>query len=210
MKIQVLIADDHPIVRAGIRSELSQYMNFEIVGEAVTGDQVIEMVRMTKVDVVILDINMSGMKTFEIIKQLRKNHPIIKILVLTACTDKGTVNGLLNAGVDGYISKDEEPNSIPGAIRLIVQGKNYLSPVISTLLVNEIKYPRKISDKGFLPDRELEILKLIAVGLTTREIANKLGIANRTVEFHVTRIYTRFGVNSRASAVNFAKDIGLF
>lgn len=209
MKVQVLIADDHPIVRSGIRTELSRHQDFEIVGEAVTGDQVLEWASKAKIDVVILDINMPGLKTLEVIKRLRKSYPATKILVVTAYTDKGTVTGILNAGAEGFITKDEDPYVIPDAIRSILQGKNWLGPVASTLVVKRLKEPRTNQGNSLLTDREITVLGLIANGLTTKEIANQIGMAERTVEFHITNIYEKLGVSSRASAVNWAKDKGL-
>ena len=209
MKVQVLIADDHPIVRSGIRTELSRHQDFEIVGEAVTGDQVLEWASKAKIDVVILDINMPGLKTLEVIKQLRKSYPTTKILVVTAYTDKGTVTGILNAGAEGFITKDEDPYVIPDAIRSILQGKNWLGPVASTLVVKRLKEPRTNQGNNLLTDREITVLGLIANGLTTKEIANQIGMAERTVEFHITNIYEKLGVSSRASAVNWAKEKGL-
>jgi len=209
VKVQVLIADDHPIVRSGIRTELSRHQDFEIVGEAVTGDQVLEWATKAKIDVVILDINMPGLKTLEVIKRLRKSYPATKILVVTAYTDKGTVTGILNAGAEGFITKDEDPYVIPDAIRSILQGKNWLGPVASTLVVKRLKEPRTNQGNSFLTDREITVLGLIANGLTTKEIANQIGMAERTVEFHITNIYEKLGVSSRASAVNWAKDKGL-
>jgi NarL family two-component system response regulator YdfI len=209
VKVQVLIADDHPIVRSGIRTELSRHQDFEIVGEAVTGDQVLEWASKAKIDVVILDINMPGLKTLEVIKRLRKSYPVTKILVVTAYTDKGTVTGILNAGAEGFITKDEDPYVIPDAIRSILQGKNWLGPVASTLVVKRLKEPRTNQGNSLLTDREITVLGLIANGLTTKEIANQIGMAERTVEFHITNIYEKLGVSSRASAVNWAKDKGL-
>jgi NarL family two-component system response regulator YdfI len=209
VKVQVLIADDHPIVRSGIRTELSRHQDFEIVGEAVTGDKVLEWASKAKIDVVILDINMPGLKTLEVIKRLRKSYPATKILVVTAYTDKGTVTGILNAGAEGFITKDEDPYVIPDAIRSILQGKNWLGPVASTLVVKRLKEPRTNQGNSLLTDREITVLGLIANGLTTKEIANQIGMAERTVEFHITNIYEKLGVSSRASAVNWAKDKGL-
>jgi len=209
VKVQVLIADDHPIVRSGIRTELSRHQDFEIVGEAVTGDQVLEWASKAKIDVVILDINMPGLKTLEVIKRLRKSYPATKILVVTAYTDKGTVTGILNAGAEGFITKDEDPYVIPDAIRSILQGKNWLGPVASTQVVKRLKEPRTNQGNSLLTDREVTVLGLIANGLTTKEIANQIGMAERTVEFHITNIYEKLGVSSRASAVNWAKDKGL-
>jgi DNA-binding NarL/FixJ family response regulator len=209
MIAQVLIADDHPIVRSGIRTELSRHQDCVVVGEAVSGDQVLEWASKTKFDVVLLDINMPGMKALEVIKNLRKSYPAVKILVLTADKDKGTIISILNAGAEGFISKDEDPCVIPDAIRSIMQGKKWLSPVASTLIIENLSRPRAGLGNNLLTDREISILRLIATGSTTKELSSRLGMAERTVEFHITNIYDKLGVNSRASAVNSAKENGL-
>jgi DNA-binding NarL/FixJ family response regulator len=206
---QVLIADDHPIVRSGIRAELSRHSDCEVVGEAETGDRVLEWASKSKFDVVILDINMPGMKAVDVIKRLRKSHPTIKILILTADKDKGTIISILNAGAEGFISKDEDPFVIPDAIRSIMQGKKWLSPIASTLVIENLGRSRSRSGKDLLTDREITILRLIATGSTTKVLSSQLGMAERTVEFHITNIYDKLGVTSRASAVNSAKEKGL-
>lgn len=209
MVAQVLIADDHPIVRSGIRTELSRHPDCEVVGEAETGDRVLEWASKSKFDVVILDINMPGMKAIDVIKHLRKSHPAIKILILTADKDKGTIISILNAGAEGFISKDEDPFVIPDAIRSIMQGKKWLSPIASTLVIENLGRSRSRSGKDLLTDREITILRLIATGSTTKVLSSQLGMAERTVEFHITNIYDKLGVTSRASAVNSAKEKGL-
>ncbi len=132
METRVLIADDHPIVRSGIRAELARHADLEIAGEAVTADEVMETVNQVPVDVIILDISMPGTKAAEVIKRVGKSHPDIKILVLTAHGDKGTITSMLNAGAHGYILKEEDPYIVPDAIRTVMKGKNWLSPSVAT------------------------------------------------------------------------------
>lgn len=206
MKVKLLVADDHPIVRSGIRTEISKHPDFEIIGEAVTGDQVLEWADKSKIDLVVLDIIMPGTKTIDVLKQLKKRYPAVKVLILSAHIDKSTVTSFLSAGAEGFISKDEDPNIIPEAIRSILNGKNWLSPVVSTLVIEQLNRPRPRKESQILTNREVTVLKMVADGLTSKEIASELNTAERTVEFHLTNIYEKLGANSRASAVNKAKE----
>jgi DNA-binding NarL/FixJ family response regulator len=207
--VRVLIADDHPIVRSGIRAELTRHADLEIAGEALTADEVVEKVSQIPVDVVILDISMPGIKATEVIKRIGKSHPKIKILVLTAHGDKGTIMAVLKAGAHGYVLKEEDPYVVPEAIRALLKGKNWVSPTVATLMVGRIREGKVSANSGFLTERECEVIKLIADGLTNKDIASRIHMADRTVEFHVSNIYEKLGVNNRASAVCRAKEHGI-
>lgn len=206
MKTRVLIADDHPIVRSGIRAELTRHLDFQIVGEAVTADEVIQLVSQTATDIIILDISMPGIKAAEVIKRIGKGHPDTKILVLTAHGDKGTIMSMLKAGAHGYVLKDEDPEVVPDAIRTVMSGKNWVSPSVTTLMVGKLRDGKPKSNSGVLTEREIEVIRLIADGLTTKDIASRLNIADRTVEFNVSNIYDKLGVNTRGAIVNWAQE----
>jgi DNA-binding NarL/FixJ family response regulator len=207
--VRVLIADDHPIVRSGIKAELNRHSDLEITGEAVTADEVIEKVNQIQVDVIILDISMPGIKVTDVIKQIGKSHPHIKILVLTAHGDKGTVMAVLKAGAHGYVLKEEDPYVVPDAIRAVAKGKNWVSPSVASLMIGKIRENKMNTDACVLTERECEVLRLIALGLSTKSIASRINMAERTVEFHITNIYDKLGVNTRASAVLWAKEHGI-
>ncbi len=209
MKLRILIADDHPFVRFGIRAELSRHSDFEIVAEAMTTDEVIEKIEGIPVDVVILDLNMPGMKAMDLIKHLKRERPSIRILVLTAHGDKGTAFGVLRAGADGYVLKDEDPYLLSEAIHSVVRGKNWISPAVTTLMIGRIRETNSNSSSDLLTEKECEVIRWIAEGLITKDIAARTGMAERTVEFHVTNIYDKLGVNSRARAVCWAKENGI-
>ena len=206
MKTRVLIADDHPIVRSGIRAELTRHSDFQIVGEAVTADEVIQLVSQTATDIIILDISMPGIKAAEVIKRIGKSHPDTKILVLTAHGDKGTIMSMLKAGAHGYVLKDEDPEVVPDAIRTVMSGKNWVSPSVTTLMVGKLRDGKPKSNSSVLTEREIEVIRLIADGLTTKDIASRLNIADRTVEFNVSNIYDKLGVNTRGAIVNWAQE----
>lgn len=206
MKTRVLIADDHPIVRSGIRAELTRHSDFQIVGEAITADEVIQLVGQAATDIIILDISMPGIKAAEVIKRIGKSHPDTKILVLTAHGDKGTIMSMLKAGAHGYVLKDEDPEVVPDAIRTVMSGKNWVSPSVTTLMVGKLRDGKPKSNSSVLTEREIEVIRLIADGLTTKDIASRLNIADRTVEFNVSNIYDKLGVNTRGAIVNWAQE----
>jgi two-component system response regulator DegU len=206
LKTRVLIADDHPIVRSGIRAELTRHSDFQIVGEAITADEVIQLVGQAATDIIILDISMPGIKAAEVIKRIGKSHPDTKILVLTAHGDKGTIMSMLKAGAHGYVLKDEDPEVVPDAIRTVMSGKNWVSPSVTTLMVGKLRDGKPKSNSSVLTEREIEVIRLIADGLTTKDIASRLNIADRTVEFNVSNIYDKLGVNTRGAIVNWAQE----
>jgi DNA-binding NarL/FixJ family response regulator len=206
---RILIADDHPIVRTGLRTELSRFAEFEITGEAVNGDEVISKVNEGNVDLVILDINMPGMKAVDVIKKLGRSHPSIKILILTAHGDKGTIMTMLKAGAQGYILKDEDPYVVPDAVRSVMNGKNWVSPSVATLMVSKIRENKADTGSNVLTEKEMEVIRLIADGLTTKDISAQIHMAERTVEFHIHNIYDKLGVKTRASAVLWAREHGI-
>ena len=208
MRTRILIADDHPIFRSGLKTELSRHADFEITGEAVDGDEVIAKVNEWPVDVVVLDISMPGIKAAEVIKQLGKRHPATKVLVLTAHGDKGTIMSMLKAGAHGYVLKEEDPFIVPEAIRSVAKGKNWVGPSVATLMMGKIRENRSETSSSILTEKECEVIRLIADGLSTKDMASRIHMSERTVEFHITNIYDKLGVTTRPSAVRWAQEHG--
>ncbi len=209
LRTRILIADDHPIFRSGLKTELSRHTDFEIMGEAVDGDEVIAKVNEGPVDVVILDISMPGIKAVDVIKRLGKSHPAIKVLVLTAHGDKGTITSILKAGAHGYVLKEEDPFVVPEAIRSVIKGRNWVGPSVATLMMGKFRENQSETNSGVLTEKECEVIRLIADGLSTRDIASRTHMAERTVEFHISNIYDKLGVNTRPSAVRWAQEHGI-
>jgi DNA-binding NarL/FixJ family response regulator len=209
MSIRIIIADDHKVVRSGIKAELDQQKDFEIIGEATTGDMALEMAISQVPDVLLLDVMMPGMKAFEIISRLRQSHMPVHILILTAHGDRGTVSGLIQLGVDGFLLKDEDPFVLPEAIRRIASGKKWVSPKVTEFLLENIHLTTHQSELPVLTDKEINILRLISEGFSTKEIVSALGSKERTVEFHIKMIKTKLGVATSAQAVAWAKDYGI-
>jgi len=209
LRTRILIADDHPIFRSGIKAELSRHSDFEIVGEAVDGDEVIAKVNEAPLDVVILDISMPGIKAVDVIRRLGKSHPAIKVLVLTAHGDKGTITSILKAGAHGYVLKEEDPFVVPEAIRSVIKGRNWVGPSVATLMMGRFRENKSETNSGVLTEKECEVIRLIADGLSTRDIASRTHMAERTVEFHISNIYDKLGVTTRPSAVRWAQEHGM-
>jgi DNA-binding NarL/FixJ family response regulator len=209
MSIRIVIADDHQIVRSGIKAELDQQKNFEIVGEATSGDMALEMVLKFVPDILLLDIMMPGMKAFEVIRRIHQNKKSVRIMILTAHGDRGTISGLIHLGVDGFLLKDEDPSVLPDAIRKISCGQKWLSSKVIDYLMENAQASTHQSEQPVLTEKEINVLRLISEGLSTKEIVAALESKERTVEFHIKKIKTKLGVNTSAQAVAWAKDHGV-
>lgn len=210
MTIRVVIADDHPLVRAGIRGELSRHTNeFVVVGEAVSGDEALSLTQELHPDVLLLDVNMPGQKAIEVLKEVKKQPNPCKVLVLTAYGDTATILGMLNAGADGYLLKDDDPMILPEAIHTIVKGSAWVSEAITEKLISAAKGKQEAALGGPLTKREREVLHFLSEGSTNREIALALQTAERTVEFHVSNILSKSGARGRWEAVIWAREHGV-
>jgi DNA-binding NarL/FixJ family response regulator len=209
MKIRIVIADDHAIVRSGIRNELKRHSDFEVAGEAMNGDDAIRLVYELKPDILLLDINMPGRKVIDIVQEIKNQTDLCRILVLSAHGDIPTIIGMLKAGVNGYILKDEDPEVLSEAIHSILMGDTWLSPGVSDRLFTIINNIDGINDNKTFTKRELEVLGKIASGNTNREIAGGLHMSERTVEFHIGNILKKFGAKSRLEAVLKAREKGI-
>ena len=194
--IRVLIADDHPVVRDGIRGMLAGDPGFEVVGEAGDGARAVELARSLGPDVVLMDLRMPGTGGVDAIRELARLGLPARVLVLTTYATDGDVGPAIEAGATGYLLKDVQPEELARAVRLAARGETVLSPLVATRLVGRVREPA-VS----LSDRELEVLRIIAGGSTNREAAARLFISEATVKTHVLHIYGKLGVNDRAAAV---------
>ncbi len=204
--LRVLLADDHPIVRSGIRNELIRHSDIQVVGEAADGDEALRLAEALKPDVLILDIAMPGLKAVQIIRQLRARSAPPYILVLTAYRDTENVLGMLQAGATGYLLKDEDPAAIVEGVRTVARGRTWLSPTVAEAMQRGLGDEKK---PEALTEQEIEILRQLAEGKTDREVSQKLGIAERTVRYRLRVIYDKLGVNTRVEAVVWAVKQGL-
>jgi two-component system response regulator NreC len=212
-KIRVLVADDHTIVRDGIYSLLSLTPDIEVVGEAVNGREALERVGNLLPDVVLMDIAMPLMDGLEATRQIHKKFPETKILILTQYDDREHVFPVIKAGASGFISKTAASSELVSGIRSVYHGDSFLSPGITRLLVENYQYGN--GNQGshdpyeHLTDREREVLKLLAEGHTTQEIAHLLVISPKTVEGHKTNLMTKLDIHNRIELVKYALRKGI-
>jgi DNA-binding NarL/FixJ family response regulator len=209
MSIRVLIADDHPIVRSGIRNELQQYPDLLVVGEAIDGNQTCTMVMEHRPDVLLLDINMPGMRAIDIVREIKNQKVDCRVIILTAYRDSAIVMGMLKAGVNAYLLKDEDPQIINEAIRKVMEGKVWLSQSVISTVINTAKEPTQPDQAdNELTLREKEVLELICDGKKNKEISALICTSERTVEFHVSNILKKMGAKTRVEAILLAQKKG--
>ncbi|MHB9031995.1 MAG: response regulator [Anaerolineae bacterium] len=212
-KISVLIADDHAIVRQGIRQYLEGTDDIVVVAEAADGTQALALVEKLHPEVLLLDINMPGLTGIEVTQQLKQSHPEVKILILTAYDEDPYVFSLLQAGATGYLLKNCEIDELQRAVRSIYNGKTVLSPTVADKIVRQIQRNTpphtSVSSSEDLTGRELEILRLAARGYTNKAIGQEMGISDRTAQGHLANIYAKLNVASRTEAVTEAVRRGL-
>jgi two-component system, NarL family, response regulator LiaR len=202
MAIRVVIADDHAVVRKGIRELLSDEADIEVVGEARDGREAVALAVRLRPDVVIMDIAMPELNGVEATRELRANAPDVRVLALTAYDDDPYVYGLLDAGATGYVLKTAEGRDVVRAVRTVAAGQPTLDPAITPRLIARLTQPTAVGDA--LTDREIEVLRLAARGLTNKQIGGELAISSRTVQNHLASVYAKLGVASRTEAVTVA------
>jgi two-component system nitrate/nitrite response regulator NarL len=204
-RVRILLADDHPLVRSGIRATLSGEASFEVVGEATNGAEVQLLCQELRPDLLLLDLSMPGPSPLETITCVRQLSPETRVLVLTAYDDDAYVRNIINIGVDGYLLKDEATEALVQAIKAVVQGGTWFSRVVMQKFVVVKQDPD--AEAGFTP-RELELLASIGQGWDNRRIASEFDLAEQTVRNYISRIYEKLGVRSRAEAVVWARENG--
>lgn len=209
MTIRVLIADDHPIVRSGIERELARQQDFEVIGEALNGDDALRLARELEPDVLMLDINMPGLKAIKVLQAVKQELEGCRVLVLTAYGDPGTVLGMFKAGADGYLLKDEDPFLISEAVRSLAKGEVWFSPMLPPDVVALVQTNQAVTLGDALTPREQEVLERLVAGSANKEIALSLQTTERTVEFHVSNILHKLGVSSRLEAAMWAREHGV-
>jgi NarL family two-component system response regulator LiaR len=208
--VRVLIIDDHAIVRKGIRALLSEAGGFEVVGEADNGQTAVLLAQETQPDVILMDLLMPGMDGIEATRQITSRRPKARILVLTSFAADNKVFPAIKAGALGYLLKDSSPDELVRAIRQVQRGEPSLHPTIARKLLQEIARPaeREPAPEA-LTARELEVLQLIAQGLSNQEIADRISVSESTVRAHVSRILGKLHLASRTQAALYAVREGL-
>jgi two-component system, NarL family, response regulator LiaR len=207
--IRVLLADDHVIVRAGIKQFLEQSPDIRVIAEASDGKEACALLESTRPDVAVLDIQMPSMSGIEVTRWIRQNRLVVGVLVLTAFDDEPYVQAVLQAGANGYVLKTAEPKEIVQAVRDVNQGKSVLDPTLTKKLILKFAKEPASEKVEVLTDRELQILTLTGKGLTNKAIGVQLGISDRTVQNHLANIFQKLNSESRTEAVMRAVSLGL-
>ncbi|HZS87761.1 MAG TPA: response regulator transcription factor [Chloroflexota bacterium] len=205
--IRVLVVDDHPIVRDGLVGVLQDQPDLEVVGAAGSAEEALAMVERSSPDVVLLDLEMPGTDGVSILPHLLAAPATPRVLVFTAYDADDQVFGAIRAGAAGYLLKGAEVAEIVRAIHSVHDGGSYLAPRVASRVLGAVGPARRSPTQ--LSVRESEVLRLLAEGLATKQIARSLGITERTVKFHVTSIFTKLGANNRAQAIALAAQHGL-
>jgi NarL family two-component system response regulator YdfI len=208
--IKILIADDHLIIRQGLRLILETENDFELIGEASDGNEAVGLCKKLKPDVVLMDLRMPNMDGLSAIEKLRVEQPQIAVVILTTFNEDELMLRGLQAGARGYLLKDTDRNTLFDTIRAAARGETLLKPeimarVLSQNAITKTEAPGPIN----LTERELEVLNAVARGERSKEIAIQLGISERTVKAHLASIYNKLGVDSRAAAIAVAAQSGL-
>ena len=196
-KLKVLIIDDHPLMRRGIKQLVELEEGFEVVGGAGNGSEGISLALQTSPDLIILDLNMKGLSGLDTLKALRSEGVDARIVILTVSDARSYIFTLIDAGADGYLLKDTEPDTLLSQLKRIAQGEVILSDSIKDLLIERQSSQEPIYS---LTDREMDVLRLIATGLSNKQIAGQLFISEETVKVHIRNLLRKLNVHSRVAA----------
>jgi DNA-binding NarL/FixJ family response regulator len=202
--IRVLIADDHAVVRQGLKQILQDTREMVVAGEALNGQEVLEKVRTEAWDVVVLDIAMPGRSGLDILKELKSERPKLPVLVLSMYAEDQFAVRVLRAGASGYLTKDSAPDELVKAVRKVVSGGRYVSPFLAEKLAFEINTDSSQLPHETLSDREFQVLRLIATGKTVKEIAAELSLSVKTISTYRARIRQKMNLTTNAELIHYA------
>ena len=204
-KIRVGIADDHPLMRSGIRSTLEQADDIAVVGEAVDATEALELATKHAPEVLLLDLSMPGPSPLSLLKQIRQSAPETNVIIVTAYDDAVYVRGLIDAGVAGYVLKDETSDALVSAVRAVAQGGTWFSRSV----FGKLRHAGAQQDQlATLTPRERDVLELLAQGKSNVDISEQLDLANQTVRNYVSQIYDKLGLSSRVELAVWARERG--
>jgi DNA-binding NarL/FixJ family response regulator len=200
--IDVVLVEDHPVVRAGLSELLSETGDIRVVGVAANGAEALELLESVKPAVILMDLSMPVMDGIESTRRIRDSYPELRVVILTSFSDQQGILEALDAGAIGYLMKDAEPDELFRGVRSAAAGESPLAPAAASALIHARRGPGEAPD---LTDRETEVLELLAEGLPNKLMARRLEISEKTVKTHLTSIYRRIGVTSRTEAVLWAQ-----
>lgn len=206
MSIRILVVDDHSVVRHGLRMFLGLEPEFDVVGEATNGAEALQKARELQPDVVLMDLLMPVMDGIQATAALRQEMPDVEVIALTSVLEDASVYSALRAGAIGYLLKDTEADELVRAIKAAAQGQVQLSPQAAARLMREVRMP---DSPEALTEREVEVLRQLALGYSNKEIAQHLSIGEKTVKTHVSNILSKLNVASRTQAALYAVRLGL-
>ena len=204
-----MIVDDHPVTRDGVRVALSIDPEVDVVGEAASGEEAVEVVAGLHPDVIFMDVRMQGMDGIEATRAIRVILPAAKVILFTVEESRAAIAEAIQAGVSGYLLKDVSPADLVRAARMAMEGKAVIHAALTRAFMDEVRFTPSYRNDTSLSRREIEILQGIASGSATKELARDLGISAHTVKTHLERIFDKLGANDRAQAVAIALRKGL-
>jgi DNA-binding NarL/FixJ family response regulator len=208
VKLRIFLADDHPVVRSGLKGFIDSQPDMEVIGEAWDGSAAVRSSLEMCPDVVVMDVSMPGLSGHEATRRIRTDNPTIKVLALTGHEDRGYLQLLLGAGAQGYVQKSAATTDLLRAIRAVASGELYIDPAAAANLVAIVQPSQPSMSTTELSDRETEVLRSIAQGHLLKQIANRLGVGLRTVETYKVRAMEKLGLKSRADIVRHAVHRG--
>lgn len=201
---KVLIADDHAVVRKGFAQIISETMDLEVTAEAESGDEVLDLVRDSELDVVVLDLNMPGKSGFETLKQLQAQHPDLPILVLSVHGEDQYAVRVLRAGASGYLPKESAPDDLVEAVRRVAEGRKYMSPAVAESLLDRMDADTEGPLHESLSDREFQVMRLLASGKRVSDIADMLSLSVKTISTYRSRVLDKMDMDSNADLTRYA------
>jgi DNA-binding NarL/FixJ family response regulator len=204
-KIRLVIVDDHPVVRDGLRGMLASQPDFEVIGVAENGEGAVQLASSLKPEVMLLDLRMPGMDGVTALGEIKANSPEVNVLVLTTYDSDADILPAIEAGATGYLLKDTSREELYAAIRATARGESVLSPGVAARIIGQMRAPAEEK----LSTRELEVLQLVAEGHSNSEIASRLHISQATVKSHLIHIFDKLGVSDRTAAVTVALRRGI-
>ncbi|MEE8419419.1 MAG: response regulator transcription factor [Dehalococcoidales bacterium] len=214
-KITVLIADDHAVLRGGLKALLDNEPDMKVISEASDGREAVEKCGEVRPDVVLMDITMPGLTGIEATKEIKERYPSVKILVLTMHEDTDYLRQVISAGADGFIPKKAADTELLAAIRATHQGERFLHPLMTSALIDEMrngtadKSGEEKKETDALSERERAVLQLLALGHTNQQVADQLFLSVKTIESYKSRLKVKLGLNSRVDMIKYAMNSGL-